>query len=267
MNDYILIESISSKTHLQSAHCKDKVYTIKFGDRICEMSNFIESWVATDIHSYDGKRNIALWLRSIFGDLAPDEIELFYHVFQAEHQVERIIYSYEEIPMIANDNEYCQMDLSIFSHPIIMTKEQEKDALNVIRNEPNRGTKFTILLNWFRQYREKYGYEAKYKRDQKDQDYQLAWGFCVYHGLSIEKLKKQTKQQTQKAHINNRLEKRQSCVFTLSAIVGGIVMIVIGQNIEDFFVQAVLTILGIGVALSPFENVILYINEILNKRK
>ena len=43
MNDYILIESISSKTHLQSAHCKDKVYTIKFGDRICEMSNFIES--------------------------------------------------------------------------------------------------------------------------------------------------------------------------------------------------------------------------------
>lgn len=195
MNEYVVIQSVSAQVQLKSAKSKVKQYQIKFGDRLCEMSHFIESWIATAVYSYSGKSGVAAWLREIYSDIGPDEIDLFVSKFKEEHPLQTVEYSYDAIPVIATDKTYCEMALGMFKSPVKLTMNQELELLDIIKTDHEKRSKYNRMLSWFTNFCKEYGYESKFKRDRGGEANEMAWGFCMCHGLDIDVLKRAPKPQ------------------------------------------------------------------------
>ena len=196
MNEYVVIQSASAKVQLKSAKSKAKQYQIKFGERLCEMSHFIESWIVTAVYSYSGRGCVAGWLRDIYPDIGPDEIDAFIATFKEDHPLQSIEYTYDLVPTIATKNTYCEMVLSIFKTPVKLTLEQEMELLDIVKTDHERRTKYSRLLSWFNKFCKDYGYESRFKRDRGNEANEMAWGFCVCHGLDIDALQRPPKSST-----------------------------------------------------------------------
>lgn len=247
MNDYILIQSVKAKTNLKSACSKSKMYTIQFGDRACRLSHYVESWIATDIQTYSGRQRIARWLRQLFQDIRPDEIDSFLEKFIEEHPLEHTSYGFDLIPLIATEDDCCEMSLSIYKGPVFLTIQQEQQLIQLLQEPYNKFSKFTELENWFENYRRKYGYQTRLKRDQHTQNYELAWGFCVYHGLDVNTIDGMVLRQETK-HKPVGIKTRISNIILLSfavLIYTSIAMLIMQSigYIENFWLSGIMNLL------------------------
>lgn len=253
MNEYVIIQSVSAQVQLKSAKSKVKQYQIKFGNRLCEMSHFIESWVATAVYSYSGKSGVASWLRDIYPDIGPDEIDLFVSTFQAEHPLQAIEYSYEDIPLIATEKTYCEMSLGMFKTPVKLTLNQEMEILKIVSTEHERRSKYQRLLSWFNQFCKEYGYESRYKRDRGGEAKEMAWGFCMYHGLDIDVLERVPKPQIPQQDTPAKSIWTLLLVGFLGGlyILAAISFILWSHKIEDFGLSIIPTIVGWAMLCVP----------------
>ncbi len=255
MNEYIIIQYVSAQVQLKSAKSKVKKYKIKFGNRFFEMSHYIESWLATALYSYSGKRSVATWLRDIYPDIGPDEIDLFVSTFQAEHPLQTIEYSYETIPLIATEKTYCEMSLRMFKTPVKLTLNQEMEILKIVSTDHERRSKYQRIVSWFSRFCKEYGYESRYKRDKGGEAKEMAWGFCMYHGLNIDVLERVPKPPTPQQDTPTKTIWTLLLVGFLGGlyILAAISILLWSHQIKNFGLSIVPTIVGWAMLCVPIH--------------
>ena len=180
---FILLQSCNSKVFLLSDKEGEKPYVIKFGQNKIKIDYFMESWLVMEAYRYG---RVGEWLRSIDENVGPDVIDEFIEQFKKDHPLHLMEYnySYDMVPLIATEREYCKMNLNEFKHTIKITHQQELELINIIKS--NRDNKKAGLKAWFSQYRSKYGINCRLKRDIQSQDEILSEAFCQIHGIVYE---------------------------------------------------------------------------------
>ncbi len=237
MNEYMLIQAAKSKVYLLAAKSSKGVYTIKFGKRKLELTHYIESWICVSIYSMRSHL-ISSWLRDVFPDLLPDEVDFFFNRFKEEHPLERIEFNYDDVPLIATESQHCVMNIGVFKMPVYLTLKQEKELLEITKtNNPPRFKRYYGLVRWFERYCSKYGYEARLKRDRNVQAEILADSFCEYHGLQTSPLKISSEELALEKARQEEFEKLNLSSFWpgfmnyISAIGPGYIQVIIGMSI------------------------------------
>ncbi len=89
----------------------------------------------------------------------------------------------------------CEMALGMFKSPVKLTMNQELELLDIIKTDHEKRSKYNRMLSWFTNFCKEYGYESKFKRDRGGEANEMAWGFCMCHGLDIDVLKRAPKPQ------------------------------------------------------------------------
>lgn len=182
MTDYILLQCKQAKIPLLSMRNNMRDYTMKFGGVRMTVNRFYEAWLATTIFSGDRQLTTQL-IRSCIPDAGPDEIDGLIAAFIKDHPCTPVEYHYEDIPLMAIDNYYFEIQSPMFPTSIKLTPAQEQEVLDIIIS-PRISNKLGKMIEWFANYRKMYGVEAKLKRNQKWQDEELAWHFLLIHGIN-----------------------------------------------------------------------------------
>jgi hypothetical protein len=182
MAKYILLQNRKAKVPLLGT--KSKPYNIQINKEYsASWYGTGEAWLVT--MTYLGNKDvIARNLRSIYSEIAPDEIDHFIDVVKKDHPLEHILFNWSDIPLYATDNSYCEMNIWLYKQPIKLTLRQEKELLGIVQDK--LVCKKKRIINWFKKYRQEYGIDAKLKRDKEIQDEELAALFCLIHGFELE---------------------------------------------------------------------------------
>lgn len=188
MDNYIIVQHESAKIALEAAKDKTGVGKLQFGHgRVAEYTAIIESELCSMVYSLGLHDDLARWLNSWFDCLGPDEIDDFCSQFKKAHTLTKVEYNWRHIPTIATENSYCEIESPIFKSPVKLTLKQEMELLETIfifNAEKPGQTILSRVESFFNKYCSKYGVSAQYKRDISNQAHELAWHFCLIHGIS-----------------------------------------------------------------------------------
>lgn len=250
MTDYILIQPISSKMWLKSAHTRDGQYELRFGERAISMNPVYEAWFGALL--YSGRCDVVSQsIASCLRNIVPSELELCFSKFKQEHVVEKIEYSYKDIPLFA-DAEPFEFSSPFHAIAITLNRSQEKELLDIVADTRIRN-RLSRMETWFHQYRLRYGLDTKLKRDRQSQDIELALQFCYIHGLDPDELKKQPV-----ADSPPILSYKERGVNIILTIVGVLVYILIavlvirlGQSIHNMISSAIIMLCGVAMITVP----------------
>lgn len=216
MPRHILLKKNSAVAPLLAT--KSRPYMVKVSDDCAESWNLMdEAWLVTNV--YLKNRNlVSSGLRSRHPDIAPDEIDRFIEAVKADHPLQFVDFRWENIPLYADKNSYCELYLPwLYKYPIKLTSEQETELMKIVQSEFT--DKKERMVCWFRRYRNDYGIDTRLKRDMATQDMELAEMFCMVHGFELDALDSaysQTNCETQK-HKRLRIIRNIS-LFMLAAV-------------------------------------------------
>lgn len=140
------------------------------------------------------RENLTSWLNNTFGFLGPDEIEDFYRKFREAHPLTPVENALLSMEPIAGEDTYCELFSPMFKDSVKLTLAQEKWLLEFVKyrltetgiysiDSREKPTLEEVMTEWFEDYRKHYGVCARYKKDMKYQDSDLAYRFCMAHGI------------------------------------------------------------------------------------
>lgn len=191
MTDHILIPSKKAKAPLLAT--KTKPYKIKVNRHYSEEWGLMdEAWLVSSVylHNYS---SVSTGLRERYPDVTPDEIDRFIGTVKNNHPLETVDFNWDDIPVYATSNSCMEMSLRwLYKHPIKLTLQQERQLLKIVQDD--KSNKEQRMKEWFQRYREKYGIEARLKRDREYQDEELVDMFCLLHGFNIGRIEKKKKE-------------------------------------------------------------------------
>lgn len=151
MTDYILIFSKRAKCPLLSMRNNMREYTMRFGGVVMTVNRYYEAWLATTI--YSGERQLTVnFIRSCIPDIGPDELDGLIAAFKKQHQLTPVDYHYEDIPLMAVDNYYFEIQTPMFPTSVKLTTAQEQEVLDIIIS-PRVYNKMEKMKQWFCNYR------------------------------------------------------------------------------------------------------------------
>lgn len=182
MTDYILIQNRNAKVNLLATRsCR---YCIPIRKNYTEEHDAVNEAILVASLYIGNRHAVAASLRERLPDVTTDEIDKYCEKLKKDHPLERIYFSWRDIPLFADSRSYFEISLPwLYKFPIQLTVEQERELLSIVQdNDDNKEERMT---QWFRNYREKYGIETKLKRNQAVQDTELMEVFCVAHGFSV----------------------------------------------------------------------------------
>lgn len=183
MSKHILLKKNNAVAPLLAT--KSRSYMIKVSDGCTESWGLMdEAWLVTNVYLKNRNR-VANGLRSRHPDIAPDEIDRFIEAIKTDHPLQFVDFRWEDIPLYANKNSYCELYLPwLYKYSIKLTFEQESELMKIVQDE--FADKKERMVCWFRKYRNDYGIETRLKRDMATQDMELAEMFCMVHGFELD---------------------------------------------------------------------------------
>ena len=183
MSKHILLKKNSAVAPLLAT--KSRPYMVKVSDDCAESWSLMdEAWLVTNVYLKNRNR-VSNGLRSRHPDIAPDEIDRFIEAVKADHPLQFVDFRWDDIPLYANQNSYCELYLPwLYKYPIKLTFEQETELMNIVQSEFI--DKKERMIFWFRRYRNDYGIDTRLKRDKATQDVELAEMFCMVHGFELD---------------------------------------------------------------------------------
>lgn len=198
MKDYIFLQNKRAKTKILAKHNKKGAYTIKFGKgRSLEFDEYLEAELCTLVYTDYLRNDWVTWINGLCDEsLSPDEIDSFEEKFKSDHPLTEVPeYQLSGTVELATQEDCCELRSPIFKQPIKLTLEQERTLLQLIATRyvprsvysgmgdaPNLCAAMQSFFAW---YREQYGVAARYKKDMAIQDFELAYHFCLSHGIDF----------------------------------------------------------------------------------
>lgn len=255
---YILIQWCKAKMPLLSICAQGSPYTIQFRDIQITLDSYLEAWLGTNIFTdrATNKNFVAQQFRMKVPDIASDEIDGLIKDFVNKHPLTPVEYNFKDIPVIATDDSYCELKISIFKYPVKLTREQESALLNIIASQEIHDKELKMRI-WFENYCRKYNIEARLKRDRVTQIDELIWDFMYIHGLYRFPIKRKVKEQSLTR--NERLKVYIGIVFFAIVyifITGG--LLALASKIDDVFVSSAFAVLGLLLLSFGLKKIIGY---------
>ena len=195
MNNCIHLQFPNAKTRLLSVDSESGESTLSFGrGRSVTYDPSTEAEYCTLVYTPDLRENLTSWLNNTFGFLEPDEIEDFYRKFREAHPLTPVENALLSMEPIAGEDTYCELFSPMFKDSVKLTLAQEKWLLEFVKyrltetgiysiDSREKPTLEEVMMEWFEDYRKHYGVCARYKKDMKYQDSDLAYRFCMAHGI------------------------------------------------------------------------------------
>lgn len=250
MTDHIIIQFVSAKMSLVSAHSNGK-YILKFGNRQLEMDPIYEAWFGSCLCSKQFGP-LAKSISNVYQDVSSQEINLCFETFYKEHTFEPVKYSFADIPLFADEQHLCDIKSPYHTNIIALNVNEEKEILNIISDETIK-FKMKRIIGWFYRYRIRYGIESKLKKYSKFQDEELALQFCYIHGVCPNMLeKKEVAVMPNSIPLKKRIEN-----FILSALIVilyiylSVLLIQLGQSIDNFVLSGIIMLFGVCMIIVP----------------
>ena len=125
-------------------------------------------------------------LHANYKHITPIQIEAFIQHFEKTHPVEEYPFDINEVPVYATDKRPLQIPTNQ-SHQILLTPEQEKEVLDLIKNSTETDRRAPIN-KWFARYVYRYGLSVRNQNRTYVYNKQLAEWFCQLHGIDYKKL-------------------------------------------------------------------------------
>lgn len=235
---------------LKSAHTHDGQYELRFGERAISMNPIYEAWFGALL--YSGRCDVVSQsIVSCLHNIVPSELELCFSQFKQDHVVEKVEYSYKDIPLFADAKPF-EFSSPFHTIAITLNRFQEQELLDIVVDTHIRN-RLGRMETWFHQYRLRYGLDTKLKRDRQCQDIELALQFCYIHGLTPDELKKQP--MTDAPPVLSFKERGVNLILTIAGVLVYILIAVLvikfGQSIHNMIGSAMIMLCGVAMIIVP----------------
>lgn len=236
---------------------ENNVWSTKIGNKQHALHASLERWFAYHVYVSRDMYMISGTIRCHDKGVTPAEINKFISDFKKDHPLEELKFKWEHIKYYATDD--CPIEVpNAFSYTVILEKWQEIRLLHLLRS--SRDPKQAIE-DWFFDYCEKYALIPKYKRDIQTQHIELAAAFCVLYGIDINNIPQE------EVVYNSKIEKIiagiwqeiRVLVYVLCYVIVATALILWGDEIENMFISAIVSLIGWGMICVPLAK---FINKI-----
>lgn len=182
-NNYMLLQQRNVRIPLLA---KNGTWKFTINKEKWEIPDCMERLYAYHLIGNQDYKATSATLQANYKHITPIQIEAFVQHFEKTHPVEEYQFDINEVPVYATDKRPLQIPTNQ-SHQILLTSDQEKEVLDLIKHNTETDGR-TPINKWFARYIYRYNLTVRNQNKVYTYNKQLAEWFCELHGIKYELL-------------------------------------------------------------------------------